>query len=150
METGPNRIDHLFQLLEDFDRRPAIFEEAMRQPLSEQSDYMVELNQRQLDDGTRSDGSFLPPYSPYTVVLKEKKGQQTHPMNLEDTGSWRRLMKAKLYGNKFEIQSDDPKDEMLQDKFGEEIEGLTEEHIAEVGERAKPGILNNLRNYFIL
>lgn len=108
---------------------PVGLEAMVTQAVDAQAEEMAEMNREQLEDGGRADGSALPPYKPLTVQIKSAKGQQTQPMNLRDTGSWQGRIMAKKYGKYLEIISTDRKDQMLADRFGEQILGLTEENM---------------------
>jgi len=104
-------------------------EEILEKALDEEEDFILDLNRAQLEDGMRADGTQLPPYSPYTVQIKAAKGQQTQPMNLRDTGAWQSRFQMRKYDKFFEIVSTDYKDVRLVERFGEQIEGLTQENI---------------------
>lgn len=135
MADGLDNIDQTIRRLQKF-AGPDGLERIVEKAIDRQADYMVELNRDQLEDGMRSDGSQLPPYSPATVEIKNAKGQQTQPMNLRDTGSWQGRLHVKKYDKYMEIISDDPKEGKLIERFGENIEGLTDENIDKVRDRA--------------
>lgn len=121
-------------------------ENIAKQVLDSKEPRMVELNIRQLDDGTKADGSSLPPYTPYSAQIKREKGQQTQPMNLEDTGDYKAAFKVKRFGNKKEIQSDDWKSAMLNDRYGE-VEGLTDENVQVIRDEMVPEIDKELKKF---
>tara|TARA_B100001287_G_C22686610_1_gene534240 strand:+ start:15205 stop:15678 length:474 start_codon:yes stop_codon:yes gene_type:complete len=103
-------------------------------------DLIVKLNtENQLfEKGIRSDGTEIEPfYSPFTVELKQSRGQRTDHVTLKDTGDFYNSFVAFVDSSKdIIIQSNPIKiDEStgfetnLIFKYGEKIEGLTQENI---------------------
>lgn len=79
-------------------------------------------------------------------------GQQIDPPNLRDTGSWQDHIEAVKFHSRqyYEMQSADVKDEMLAENYGEEILGLTDEHVIVVSEEMLPDMINLTKKYFNL
>lgn len=106
---------------------------------------IVSLNtQDQLfNKGIRSDGSDItPPYSAYTISLKQAKGQPTDRVTLKDTGEFYDSFVAFVDGSKDIIIDSNPikVDEQgfetnLLEKYGERVEGLTLENQAIINEK---------------
>ena len=69
------------------------------------------------------------PYSPYTIAIKEQKGQPTNRVTLRDTGEFESSFFLEVGARQFEIKASDWKTEELVKKYGRQIMGLTEENI---------------------
>lgn len=87
---------------------------------------IVELNLEQLDEGTKSDGNYLPPYAATTIRYKKERSQQYSVMNLKDTNAFRSKFYLSLSGNQYSINSSDIKTSELTDNYSSEIFGLTD------------------------
>jgi hypothetical protein len=71
----------------------------------------------------------MPDYSLRSVV---QYGKPYGPIRLRDTGSWQTGLYVKVDGSgTVEFASTDSKDQMLRDKYGDAIEGLSEKYKAE-------------------
>jgi hypothetical protein len=79
---------------------------------------------QQLSQGMKSDGTFLPDYSFRSVFQFNKP---PGPIRLYDTGDFYRGIFLDVRGDIFNIESYDPKNQMLQDRYGKDIFGLTQE-----------------------
>ncbi len=99
-------------------------------------DLIVKLNtENQLFKGIRSDGTEItPPYTGYTISIKTEKNQPTDRVTLKDTGDFYESFVAYVDGSKDIIITSNPikVDEFgfttnLIEKYGDKIEGLTEE-----------------------
>lgn len=89
-------------------------------------DGITALNKKQLFSGIRSTGTDIKPaYAPYTVLIKDQKGQPTDRVTLKDTGSFYDNFFVDVNSETFTINSSDPKTEVLIGKYGEKIMGLT-------------------------
>lgn len=82
----------------------------------------AELNREQLSKGLKASGKELPPYS----VSSQKRGK-TGLIKLYDTGAFYGGIGALAESNKVIFFSDDSKSTMLQQKYGDDILGLTKE-----------------------
>jgi hypothetical protein len=117
----------------------------------EQGALMAELNREQLTAGIRSDGSKItPPYAPATVAIKKKKGQPTDRVTLQDKKDFVNAIKVRRLNKVQYIQSTDPKNPDLKKKYGNEIEGLTDENIAIVSVACLPDIYRLTKAYLQL
>lgn len=74
------------------------------------------------------------PYHPYTIELKELKGQPTNRVTLRDEGDFHRSFKVQTYPDKFLIYATDGKTEWLMKKYGRQIIGLTDENAEELAQ----------------
>lgn len=93
------------------------------------------------DRGIDSEGKSLGHYQPYTVFLKEKKGQPTDRVTLRDTGDFYKSFKVKFLNLDIQIVSDPIKygplgAVNLLTQWGKEIIGLTEESLSILRDKA--------------
>lgn len=111
------------------DRLDIITKRALR-PLAGQ---ISELNREQLDSGIKADGSFLPDYSNRSVA---EFGKRPGRMTLRDTGDFQDSIKPDFLQAEFVLDASDSKTDMLQDAYGDEIIGLTDKSVFEIGTEA--------------
>jgi len=100
-------------------------------------DIIVELiTEEQLyEKGIRGDEveiADFSPYSPYTVMMKQMRGQPTDRVTLRDTGDYHKSFYIKIGPNYFEVMASDSKTEELVKEYGEEIMQFTEENVNEI------------------
>jgi hypothetical protein len=114
-------------------------EEAIKEAITEHSDEIADLNTEQLRKGEKSDGGTTGTYRNYSY-----KGRFS-PVDLYDTGDFHKSIKPKAFGKAFEMVATDEKTEMLQDRYGDEILGLTDKNITEAGEIITETLIENLR-----
>ena len=101
---------------------------------------MIRLNQEQLQGGIDSQDEAIHtigghPYRPYTIAVKELKGQPTDRVTLYDTGEFYKSFRVKITQNGYEIIADFNKpDGDIRDNLPGEFDvlGLTVESIAEL------------------
>lgn len=72
------------------------------------------------------------PYTPYTVRIKDEKGQPTDRVTLRDTGAFHRAFEVVVEPTGFYITSSDSKTEGLIGKYGGRIFGLLPENKIEI------------------
>lgn len=72
------------------------------------------------------------PYSPYTIQIKEQKGQPTNRVTLRDEGDFESSFFLQVSDKQFEIKAGDFKTEELIKKYGRQILGLTYENISQL------------------
>lgn len=101
-----------------------------------------ELNRDQLRQGQRSDGTFLPPYSSNSV---SKFGKTPGPIKLFETGDFYKGIKPEFKKEEFNITDLDNKTDMLQDRYGESILGLSNLSIGELAQDSLGQIQYELR-----
>jgi len=95
--------------------------------MQDSSDEAESLNREQLYEfGIKSTGELLPPYSPFTVAYKRRKGQIYDHMTLKDTGAFHKSFKIKTDKDSIELFATDNKTEDLMKRYGRDIFGLTE------------------------
>jgi len=95
-------------------------------------DEIIRLNteDQMYEDGIDSLNNKLGDYSPYTVMLKRRKGQKTSHITLKDTGAFYDSFKVEVTRTGITIVADDESryDIPLTDDYGIDILGLTEEN----------------------
>ena len=89
-----------------------------------------QLLEQGIDTSNTKIASFAP-YHPYTVSVKRIKGQPTNKVTLRDTGEFHESFYINYLIGGFEIKSNDEKAQILEDKYGEEIFGLSEENFSD-------------------
>ncbi len=111
-------------------------------------DYMADLNALQINSGLKSDGEFMPDYSLRSVIQYNKP---VGPIRLRDKGDWQAGLYAKLDGNKIVFKSSDTKDAELVERYGTEIEGLSEKYRFEaLGEKIRPEFKREIESATLL
>jgi hypothetical protein len=101
-------------------------------------DLALDLNRSQLYDyGVDAKGKKIGEYSDYTKKLKAKKGQRSDHMTLSDTFSFYKKMFVNAKQFPLLIDSKDSKTPMLEEKYSENILGLTSENTKTYREAVK-------------
>lgn len=72
------------------------------------------------------------PYTPYTVRIKQEKGQPYDRVTLRDTGDFQKSFEVVFEPVGFYITATDYKTQDLVDKYGAKIFGLTKENRQEI------------------
>lgn len=103
-----------------------------RKALEQNQQRIVEMNVEQLYDyGMNSLGIRIDtyePYSPYTVRIKQEKGQPYDRVTLRDTGDFHKSFEVVFEPMGFYITATDYKTQDLIDRYGARIFGLTPEN----------------------
>lgn len=111
------------------------FEKILRKLLEGRKIQIVDLNTLQLEKGLRADDQDLGVYKRFSYK------QRFRPVDLKDTGDFHRSIQARVNSHSIEMTASDSKTDKLQDKYGDEILGLSDE--------AKQYIIDDIRNEFI-
>ena len=111
--------------------------------LKARSNDIAELNRDQLKQGKRADGSFLPDYSNNSVT---KFGKKKGPIKLYDTGDFYEGIKPEFAKTDFLLKDDDSKTDLLEDRYGDDILGLSKENIEELAQDSLGQIQYEIRN----
>lgn len=110
-----------------------------KKALEQNRQKVIELNVEQLYDyGINSLGIRIDtydPYSPYTVRIKKEKEQPYDRVTLRDTGDFHRSFGVVFDPTSFYITATDSKTQMLVERYGERIFGLTAENRKELTEK---------------
>ena len=97
----------------------------VRSSIEETSEDISNFNRKQLFEGTRSTGTEIKPfYSPYTILLKDQKGQPTDRVTLKDTGDFYNSIQVDVKTDSYDIIATDYKYDKLANKYGKTILGL--------------------------
>lgn len=100
----------------------------VRESIIQTEQSVADFNRQQLFAGIRATGTDITPaYAPYTVLIKDQKGQPTDRVTLKDTGQFYENIFVDVNSETFEIDSNDPKSDSLKKKYGNRIFGLTDE-----------------------
>lgn len=128
-------------LIDDLHRRVVEFNDKLtngvfiQNIIWENEAYIVDMNAEEqlFEQGINRLGvdiSDYAPYSPYTIEIKEAKGQPTNRVTLRDEGDFESSFFLQVNDKQFEIKASDFKTEELIKKYGRQILGLTDENIA--------------------
>ena len=105
-----------------------ILKELIGVAIEQSKEVMADLNAEQINKGIKADGTEMPDYSLRSVVQYNKP---YGPIKLRDTGAWQAGIYVTVSGDNVVFASTDDKDEMLRERYGENIEGLSEKYKAE-------------------
>lgn len=103
--------------------------------------------ERQLfDKGQDSKGSIIrPAYTPYTIRLKQKKGQPTDRVTWKDTGRLYNSIRVEASENHVEITANVEYAKYLFKKYGDDVLGIQEELLREFADKY---LLPNIKKEF--
>lgn len=102
---------------------------------------IAELNRDQLRKGETATGRTTGTYS----VRSKRDFGKVDPVKLYDTGDFYKAIKADFNDKSFLIDDTDWKKDKLQDKYGEDILGLSKESIGELAQDALGQIQYEIR-----
>lgn len=107
---------------------------------------VVDLNQSQMfDDGVDAKGESLGQYSPFTIALKEKKGQRIDHITLKDTGEFYGSMKVKAQRDEIIVSADMKKPDTDLEVIYPNALGLNEKSLSEIRDFTKPLFIEEVR-----
>ena len=110
------------------------------------SEIAEDLNREQLNEGEKSDETWISPYyHPITLAYKEQEGQQTYPMNLRDSGDFQNEIVIQAAGGVISSISRDWKFETLANKWGENILGLSKSSISVLNQLIQPTLVEEVK-----
>ncbi len=96
--------------------------------IEETAETIADFNRKQLFAGLRSTGTEIKPsYAPYTILVKDQKGQPTDRVTLKDSGSFYDGIEVDVNSETYNLSSSDEKTDELMKKYGDRIFGLTKE-----------------------
>lgn len=94
--------------------------------VTENLDVITQLIDAQMEAGIKGTGEPITPfYTPFTVLIKQQKGQPFDRVTLRDTGSFRNLLATVIQERVIQTLSTDPKTQDLAEKYGLEIFDMT-------------------------
>lgn len=103
---------------------------------------MAVMQREQLWSGETALGTpIMPSYTPFTVMMKQKKGQPYERVTLRDTGAFYDGIFVKRQGNELVFGSTDGKTGKLTEKYGEAIFGLKMEAYGSLSEEWRDKML---------
>jgi hypothetical protein len=124
-----DRLDFIAARLRQLPQQLA---DATRRVVNDNNHVLEDANTAQLAAGIDSDGRPIgPEYAPLTVAIKQLKGQPTDRVTLRDEGDFYSSVALHLDATEFEMVATDVKAPGLLEKYGEEVLGLTDEHVEE-------------------
>ena len=130
-----NPITEVIKEFTDIRRRVLMI---IREEAEKESEFIVELNRRQLLEGKRGNGD-MPNYEP-----DSKQPSAPGPVTLFDEGLFHESLFAVFDEEGFQAASEDDKAVFLISKFGEDILKLNEENVLRLRERIEPRIIARL------
>jgi len=134
------KIEALRKFREETD---SILLENVKQFEAEVIDYVTE---EQLLEGERADGTEIEPaYTPFTVEIKQAKGQPFDRVTLRDTGRFHDSISIEYLPASFAIVSDDSKARSLERKYGTNILGLNEEGVQDLIDLIRAPFIDEFR-----
>jgi hypothetical protein len=87
------------------------------------------------------------PYAPFTISIKQMKGQPTDRVTLHDEGDFEQGGMIKYGDDYFEITSSDGKTQKLIQEYGDQILGLTQSNLKSlIWDYMYPGIKKEFEN----
>jgi hypothetical protein len=96
---------------------------------------LEDANTAQLADGLDADNrDITPEYAPLTVEIKKEKGQPSDRVTLRDEGNFYASIVARVRAQEVEMEGTDPKTQELQQKYGNNIIGLSDAAVDEFRE----------------
>jgi len=108
---------------------------------------ILDLNRRQMFAGNdANENPITPEYTPFTVFLKEEKGQPTDRVTLNDTGEFYSSMFLQPFGDEFEVQATDSKTTSLREKYGIDILGIADSDLDDAAELIKDTLIESFAN----
>lgn len=120
------------------------------QAVEENQEVLSEINRRQLSEGLKSDGSFLPDYSPVSVSVF---GKPEGPIKLFDKGNLYDQIGADILDDSFDMFSGDSKADELIDRYDDDqgsIFGIIPENLDIFAREEFSETLINLNEEFLI
>lgn len=129
-----NKIASLLSRVEKFNENiyPII-----QETIDENEAFICDMNAQQqlFEQGKTTTGVDIwsyAPYSPFTIEIKQSKGQPINRVTLRDEGDFQKSFYIETQSDEFEIKANDWKTEILKRQYGDEIMGLSPENKMEV------------------
>jgi hypothetical protein len=125
-------MDVLIERLKEFEAKLNTDEALAFGIDSDMEELIIDLNQDQLyEAGQDSEGKSLGKYSPYTIGIKQRKGQPTNRITLYDTGEFYESFTVKYTGGELVLDANGEKDDTnLFEEYGVDILGLNDRNMS--------------------
>jgi len=118
---------------------PLDFDEAFGRSIQNNETLLLDLATEQLDTGKDQEGGDLGTYA--NIAYKGR----LKPVDLKDTGAFRRSFDLKHRGNVLSVTASDEKTDKLQDKYGDDILGLPRPKWDEIKDIVKVDVIEVIR-----
>lgn len=138
-------IDNLINRLENYNENIISY---LEEATKEAEEKIIDLNIYQLYEygENRDERKITPEYTPQTVAIKKRKGQPTNRVTLRDTFDFQGSFFIRYETDGFAISASDWKTEYLTRRYGDEILGLQDKHVAYLCESEYiPKLIKELR-----
>jgi len=121
----------------------------VEETLNQLSDEIITLNQQQLVEGTKADGTKTRQYSMVTKSLKSMGGRflTGDYISLLDTGAFWSSFFISATGGKLMFDATDSKTQMLVQEYGGQVFGLTDKSNITLAELARPIMYEKIINF---
>lgn len=146
-------MEAITNLIENLTKYKANINEYMEDITRSIEDEIKEINvHQQYDLGQDRNGDAITPeYAESTIRYKQRKGQPTDRVTLQDTGQYHDTLKIRYEGEGFELYANDWKAGFLDKKYGKEIYGLQDEAARELADQVyQPRMIQKLKNLLSL
>lgn len=140
-------LDKFIQATERFD-----YHMALNRAIEKNELLILPLNTREqlYNRGIRSDGRMVTPkYAQSTIVRKRRKGQPYNRVTLRDTGEFHKSFQIRYYATSIRFVSDYSEkivQAWLEDRYGDNIYGLTRNNIRAMKAIILPSLTNEFRS----
>jgi hypothetical protein len=124
-----SRLDKLATALKSL---PRVLTATVGEVVRANGHVLEDANTAQLGEGLDADNrDITPEYAPLTVEIKQAKGQPSDRVTLRDEGDFYAGIVARVRGEAVELVGTDPKTQELQQKYGNNIIGLSDQAVDE-------------------
>lgn len=93
--------------------------------------------------GLKADGNKMPYYSVNSVIIY---GKEPGPIKLRDTGAFQTAIEVKVDASVIVARSNDSKNDMLVNRYGKEIFGLSDKFKQEFRQQLEPVVLKKFKD----
>lgn len=141
-----DKLSSFIDVFSDFSGRNSdirVVDEA--KPLAKLMEELNTQNQMFIAGATGQGLPITPSYTPFTVRIKQQKGQPTNRVTLKDTGAFHRSVKATFQNDEIEMIATDAKAAKLKAKYGKDILGLNDASLATVRDKLRPILIDSIR-----
>lgn len=118
--------------------------------LAKHEEYILDLNREQMMRGIKSDGESIGEYKSESYEIMKELFNPRKVVDLRLTGSFHNEMYLVLEEMPGSIWSKDEKTEMLVNRYGREIFGLTDENKERIKRRIEKDVEDYYRKLFLL